>query len=70
MADTMGGNYGPDPALCKHYAEFASHMVLWQFQVIYWVLFVLNLAVLFFSSWIYTKYVAAVSSHLSRTNAS
>ena len=66
----MGGNYGPDPALCKHYAEFASHMVLWQFQVIYWVLFVLNLSVLFFSSWIYTKYVAAVSSHLSRTNAS
>ncbi|KAJ6440101.1 CobW domain-containingprotein [Purpureocillium lavendulum] len=55
LVEAMPGNYGPDPALCKHYAGFASHMSLWQFQVVYWVLFVLNLVVLFFSSWIYTK---------------
>ncbi|GJN74942.1 hypothetical protein VFPFJ_10755 [Purpureocillium lilacinum] len=63
----MGGNYGPDPALCKHYAEFASHMVMWQFQVIYWVLFVLNLAVLFFSSWIYTKGQRALENYGPQT---
>ncbi|UNI19543.1 hypothetical protein JDV02_005723 [Purpureocillium takamizusanense] len=63
----MVGSYGPDPALCKHYAEFASHMSMWQFQVIYWVLFVVNLGVLFFAAWIYTKAQQTLENHGPQT---
>lgn len=48
----------PDSEKCKKYAQFASHMVRWQFSVIYWFMFITNLLVLFFASWIYTKYVS------------
>ncbi|CEJ80425.1 hypothetical protein VHEMI00606 [[Torrubiella] hemipterigena] len=45
----------PNPELCKKYAQFASHMVRWQFKIIYWFMFITNLIVLFLASWIYTK---------------
>ncbi|KAF4120615.1 hypothetical protein GMORB2_2618 [Geosmithia morbida] len=45
----------PDPELCKKYAQFASHMVRWQFKVIYWTMFIANLFVLFLASWSFTK---------------
>ncbi|KAH7160366.1 hypothetical protein B0J13DRAFT_519773 [Dactylonectria estremocensis] len=41
--------------LCERYAGFASHMVRWQFKIIYWTLFVSNLFVLFLASWTYTR---------------
>lgn len=46
-----------DPSLCKKYAQFASHMVRWEFKIIYWTLFITNLFVLFLASWTFTKYV-------------
>ncbi|KAI9154804.1 hypothetical protein HJFPF1_07361 [Paramyrothecium foliicola] len=46
-----------DDALCHRYAQFASHMVRWQFKIIYWTMFITNLLVLFLASWTYTKYV-------------
>ncbi|PNY27830.1 Uncharacterized protein TCAP_02233 [Tolypocladium capitatum] len=51
----MAGHFKPDPELCHQYAQFASHMVRWQFKVIYWTMFITNLLVLFFASWLYTK---------------
>ncbi|KAL6362450.1 hypothetical protein LRP88_03732 [Fusarium phalaenopsidis] len=30
----------PNQELCEKYAQFASHMVRWQFKIIYWVMFV------------------------------
>lgn len=44
-----------DPELCEKYAQFASHMVRWQFKIIYWTLFISNLFVLFIASWTFTK---------------
>ncbi|KAL6849058.1 hypothetical protein ACO1O0_008588 [Amphichorda felina] len=44
-----------DPSLCKKYAQFASHMVRWEFKIIYWTLFITNLFVLFLASWTFTK---------------
>lgn len=41
--------------LCVKHAQFASHMVRWQFKIIYWVMFMVNLVVLFLASWTYTK---------------
>ncbi|KAH6988097.1 hypothetical protein BGZ61DRAFT_474675 [Ilyonectria robusta] len=41
--------------LCERYAGFASHMVRWQFKIIYWTLFISNLFVLFLASWTYTR---------------
>lgn len=49
---------GPDSARCLKYAQFASHMVRWQFKVIYWTLFIANLLILFFGSFVYIKCVA------------
>ncbi|KAF4982994.1 hypothetical protein FZEAL_1495 [Fusarium zealandicum] len=49
-----------DPELCIKYAPFASHMVRWQFNIIYWTMFVANLAVLFAASWTYTRGQAAI----------
>lgn len=49
-----------DPALCERYAQFASHMVRWEFKIIYWTLFISNLFVLFLASWAYTRYVASL----------
>ncbi|KAK7424620.1 hypothetical protein QQZ08_008503 [Neonectria magnoliae] len=43
------------PELCLKYAQFASHMVRWQFKIIYWSLFFSNLFVLFLASWTYTR---------------
>lgn len=45
----------PDEELCQRYAQFASHMVRWQFKVIYWTMFITNLFVLFLASWVFTK---------------
>ncbi|KAH6969219.1 hypothetical protein DER45DRAFT_497383 [Fusarium avenaceum] len=45
----------PNPELCVKYAHFASHMVRWQFKIIYWTLFVSNLLVLFIASWTYIR---------------
>ncbi|KAH6892931.1 hypothetical protein B0T10DRAFT_400105 [Thelonectria olida] len=44
-----------DPELCERYAQFASHMVRWQFKIIYWTMFISNLFVLFLASWTYTR---------------
>lgn len=52
----MASNIEIDPALCEQYAQFASHLERWQFKILYWTLFFTNLAVLFFASWVYTKY--------------
>lgn len=46
----------PNQELCEKYAQFASHMVRWQFKIIYWVMFVSNLLVLFVASWTYIRY--------------
>lgn len=45
-----------DPQLCHKYAQFASHLDRWHFKILYWTLFITNLLVLFFGSWLYTKY--------------
>ncbi|KAF5003619.1 hypothetical protein FDECE_9824 [Fusarium decemcellulare] len=50
----------PSQELCERYASFASHMVRWQFKIIYWVLFVSNLLVLFVASWTYIRGQAAL----------
>jgi len=50
----------PNQELCEKYAQFASHMVRWQFKIIYWVLFVSNLLVLFVASWTYIRGQAAL----------
>ena len=44
-----------DEALCRKYAPFASHLVRWQLETVYWTLFVVNLLVLFFASWTFVK---------------
>ncbi|KAF7561006.1 hypothetical protein G7046_g3140 [Stylonectria norvegica] len=44
-----------NPELCRRYAQFASHMVRWQFKIIYWTLFITNLFVLFLASWTYIR---------------
>ncbi|KAJ4135218.1 hypothetical protein NW768_004839 [Fusarium equiseti] len=49
----------PNPDLCRQYAGFASHMVRWQFKIIYWTMFVSNLLVLFIASWTYIRAQAA-----------
>ncbi|KFA63096.1 hypothetical protein S40285_05911 [Stachybotrys chlorohalonatus IBT 40285] len=49
-----------DEALCQRYAQFASHMVRWQFKIIYWTMFVANLIVLFLASWVYMRGQAAL----------
>jgi hypothetical protein len=46
-----------DEELCQRYALFASHMVRWQFKIIYWTMFMTNLLVLFLASWTYIKSV-------------
>ncbi|KAJ4251883.1 hypothetical protein NW762_011180 [Fusarium torreyae] len=50
----------PNPELCVKYAHFASHMVRWQFKIIYWTMFVSNLLVLFIASWTYIRGQAAL----------
>lgn len=49
-----------DPELCEKYAGFASHMVRWQFKIIYWAMFMTNLIVLFLASWTFIKYVPPI----------
>ncbi|KAG5923637.1 hypothetical protein E4U42_004904 [Claviceps africana] len=44
-----------DPQLCLKYARFASHLDRWHFKVIYFSLFITNLMLLFFGSWLYTR---------------
>lgn len=53
----------PNQELCEKYAQFASHMVRWQFKIVYWVMFVTNLLVLFFASWTYTRYTSLDYHH-------
>jgi ABC-type maltose transport system permease subunit len=52
-----------DPELCQKYAQFASHMVRWQFKIIYWTLFMSNLVVLFLASWTFTRYICPPRGH-------
>lgn len=44
-----------DPRLCQKYAQFASHLDRWHFKILYWTMFITNLLILFFGSWLYTK---------------
>lgn len=55
-----------DPELCEQYAQFASHMVRWQFKIIYWSMFITNLFVLFLASWILIRYVKTQLSSRSK----
>ncbi|KAJ3948172.1 uncharacterized protein N0V96_002415 [Colletotrichum fioriniae] len=57
-----------DPVRCEHYARFASHLDRWQFDVMYWLLFVFNLFILFLAAWNYTRTLDAVSE-LPETDA-
>ncbi|KAF6844711.1 hypothetical protein CMUS01_00777 [Colletotrichum musicola] len=50
-----------DPVRCAHYARFASHLDRWQFDLLYWLLFVFNLFILFLAAWGYTRTLDAVS---------
>ncbi|OAR02208.1 hypothetical protein LLEC1_01128, partial [Akanthomyces lecanii] len=52
---------GPSSAKCLKYAHFASHLIRWQFKVIYWTLFITNLLLLFFGSFVYIKAQDALS---------
>lgn len=54
---------GPDSPNCLKYAQFASHLDLWQFKVIYWTLFISNLLFLFFGSFAYIKAQEALSAY-------
>ncbi|GAO15368.1 uncharacterized protein UV8b_07072 [Ustilaginoidea virens] len=49
-----------DPLLCHKYAQFAAHLDRWHFKVIYWTMFISNLLVLFFGSWVYTSGLKAI----------
>ncbi|KAG5960956.1 hypothetical protein E4U58_004482 [Claviceps cyperi] len=51
----MTGRAELDPLLCVKYARFASHLDRWHFKVIYFTLFIANLALLFLGSFLYTK---------------
>jgi hypothetical protein len=54
----MAGTFTPkDEERCPHYAQFASHLWRWQFDIIYWVLFGFNLVILFCASYAYMKLV-------------
>ncbi|KAG6014595.1 hypothetical protein E4U54_005051 [Claviceps lovelessii] len=44
-----------DPQLCVKYARFAAHLDRWHFKVLYFSLFITNLLLLFFGSWLYTR---------------
>ncbi|KAJ3475737.1 hypothetical protein NLG97_g9355 [Lecanicillium saksenae] len=54
---------GPTSPKCLKYAQFSSHLVRWQFKVIYWILFVTNLLLLFFGSFVYIKAQDALSKY-------
>ncbi|KAJ4165894.1 hypothetical protein LMH87_007503 [Akanthomyces muscarius] len=54
---------GPNSPKCLKYAQFASHLVRWQFKVIYWTLFITNLLLLFFGSFVYIKAQDALSKY-------
>ncbi|ODA83540.1 hypothetical protein RJ55_02054 [Drechmeria coniospora] len=64
----MAGDFDPDPELCRQYAHFASHLVRWQFKILYWTMFFVNLALLFLASWIYIKFVPPCTPRESRTD--
>ncbi|CCF43902.1 hypothetical protein CH063_13470 [Colletotrichum higginsianum] len=57
-----------DPVRCAHYARFAAHLDRWQFDLLYWLLFVFNLFILFLAAWNYTRTLDAVSE-LPETDA-
>ncbi|KZZ88199.1 hypothetical protein AAL_08181 [Moelleriella libera RCEF 2490] len=44
-----------DPQLCVKYAQFASRLNRLHFKSIYWSMFITNLLLLFFGSWLYIK---------------
>ncbi len=54
MASTLGV---VDPNKCRHYARFAADLHPVQFDVVYWLLFLLVVMMLFCSSWYYGRYV-------------
>jgi hypothetical protein len=58
-----------DPELCEKYAGFASHMVRWQFKIIYWTMFMTNLIVLFLASWTYTRGQDAIQRYGDEASA-
>ncbi|KAF3360371.1 hypothetical protein HYQ45_007798 [Verticillium longisporum] len=44
-----------DPPRCAHYARFASHLERWQFDLVYWALFIFNLFILFGAAYGYSR---------------
>ncbi|KAF1730551.1 hypothetical protein CRV24_010014 [Beauveria bassiana] len=54
---------GPGSPKCLKYAQFTSHLGRWQFKVIYWTLFITNLLLLFFGSYVYIKAQDALSKY-------
>ncbi|KAK1757463.1 hypothetical protein QBC47DRAFT_296789 [Echria macrotheca] len=51
----MAGGFSPiDEQRCIHYAAFASHLDRKSFDAIYWILFFVNILILFIASWQYS----------------
>ncbi|EFY94908.1 hypothetical protein X797_004724 [Metarhizium robertsii] len=64
----MAGSFDVDPQLCQDYAQFASNLDKQNFRIIYWTMFITNLIVLFFGSWVYSKAQKAVETFGTHSN--
>ncbi|KHN98365.1 uncharacterized protein MAM_03489 [Metarhizium album ARSEF 1941] len=56
----MASSFHFDAQLCKEHVQFASYLEKWNFRIIYWTMFAVNLIVLFFGSWVYSKLFSRV----------
>lgn len=57
----MAGGFNPiDEEQCVHYAAFASHLDRKSFDAIYWILFGVNILILFTASWQYSQSVLPI----------
>ncbi|KAF4595984.1 hypothetical protein GQ602_001597 [Ophiocordyceps camponoti-floridani] len=63
----MAGHFAPDQQLCRRYAGFAADLQRGHFLVLYWIMFIGNLSILFFASWIYIKAQEALELHPGRS---
>ncbi|RDA91821.1 hypothetical protein CP533_2815 [Ophiocordyceps camponoti-saundersi (nom. inval.)] len=63
----MAGHFDPDPELCQQYAMFAASLQRRHFLILYWFMFIANLSILFFASWIYIKAQEALENHPGRS---
>ncbi|PFH59001.1 hypothetical protein XA68_12930 [Ophiocordyceps unilateralis] len=63
----MAGHFEPDQELCRRYALFAADLQRGHFLILYWFMFIGNLSILFFASWIYIKAQEALETHPGRS---